>query len=75
MALKKILKVSFILAFTVSAVLNAETTDISIQYETGGYYEGEFNDGTGTPAIPEARSLSAGDYRMVFPIPQSQINI
>jgi starch-binding outer membrane protein, SusD/RagB family len=37
--------------------------------------EGEFNDGTGTPAIPEARSLSAGDYRMVFPIPQSQINI
>ena len=44
MALKKILKVSFILAFTVSAVLNAETTDISIQYETGGYYEGEFNE-------------------------------
>lgn len=37
--------------------------------------EGEFNDGTGTPAIPEARTLSAGDYRMVFPIPQSQINI
>lgn len=37
--------------------------------------EGEFFDGTGTPAIPAARTLSAGDYRMVFPIPQSQINI
>ena len=45
MALKNILKVSFVLAFTVSAVLNAETSDVSIQYETGGYYEGEFNDG------------------------------
>tara|TARA_X000000950_G_scaffold286015_1_gene393618 strand:- start:7150 stop:8565 length:1416 start_codon:yes stop_codon:yes gene_type:complete len=37
--------------------------------------EGEFFDGTGTPAIQTARSLSAGDYRMVFPIPLSQINI
>lgn len=37
--------------------------------------EGEFYDGTGTPAITQARSLSAGDYRMVFPIPQSEINI
>jgi hypothetical protein len=37
--------------------------------------EGEFSDGTGTPAIQTARSLSAGDYRMVFPIPLSQINI
>ena len=37
--------------------------------------EGEFFDGTGTPAIQTARSLSAGDYRMVFPIPQSEINI
>ena len=34
-----------------------------------------FFDGTGTAAIPTARSLSAGDYRMVFPIPQSEINI
>ena len=36
---------SFILAFTVAARLNAETSDNSIQYETGGYYEGEFKDG------------------------------
>jgi hypothetical protein len=37
--------------------------------------EGEFFDGTGTPAIPQARTLAAGDYRMVFPIPQGEINI
>jgi hypothetical protein len=37
--------------------------------------EGEFYDGTGTPPIQTARTLAPGDYRMVFPIPQSQINI
>lgn len=37
--------------------------------------EGEFFDGTGTPAITNARTMTAGDYRMVFPIPQSEINI
>jgi len=37
--------------------------------------EGEFIDGSGTPAITTARTMSAGDYRMVFPIPQSEINI
>jgi hypothetical protein len=34
-----------------------------------------FFDGTGTPAITTARTMTAGDYRMVFPIPQSEINI
>ena len=37
--------------------------------------KGEFSDGTGTPAITSARTLTAGDYRMVFPIPQGEINI
>lgn len=37
--------------------------------------EGEFFDGTGTPPIQTARTLAPGDHRMVFPIPQSQINI
>ncbi|MDP2069545.1 MAG: RagB/SusD family nutrient uptake outer membrane protein [Lutibacter sp.] len=37
--------------------------------------EGDFSDGTGTPAIPTALTLPAGDIKWQLPIPQSQIDL